>query len=234
MTSIGLIAEMVAAEDELPVGASKLGGRPDLPDGVDWPETDDAWPHSLVAQIDLATVRSPELPPDGLLSFFRDPDQQAMEGRGPHDRPAWQVFYTPAGTPLTRRDWHPDVTEQNRFPAMRLVPAQAGPHWLLGDPADDAAGEKEYAQLAANGIDCYDGAMRWNPEEENWFEVDDSEIDDLLGDAHGWRVLLRVQGQPEIQMGWARSPVGFLYYLIRVDDLAARRFAAAWSLLVEP
>ena len=43
------------AEKELPVGASKFGGKPDLPTGVTWPEYDDKL-HTFIGQINLAEI----------------------------------------------------------------------------------------------------------------------------------------------------------------------------------
>lgn len=68
--------------DELPVGATKLGGEPDLPDGTRWPTDDDDRPLAFVAQIalaDLAAAAAAELP-GGLLSFFFAFDQTMSGG----------------------------------------------------------------------------------------------------------------------------------------------------------
>src|SRR5215813_1473995 len=58
-----------------PVGGTRAGGRPDLPDGVEWPraqEIDEPMPFAL--QVNLADVAAFDvegvLPKTGLLSFF--------------------------------------------------------------------------------------------------------------------------------------------------------------------
>lgn len=58
-------------DDEIiPLGASKVGGSPDLPENVKWPK----WKHynlSFIAQINLTDLPFPSpLPSSGLLSFF--------------------------------------------------------------------------------------------------------------------------------------------------------------------
>ena len=121
-------------EAGLPVGASKIGGRPDLPAGVDWP----AWhePLAFIAQFDLAAVAPHEhegiLPTRGLLSFFYETDGEPLysvrwglpEETPPEQYPeidrslGWRVLYHP-GDPATfvRRDVPPALNEGGRFPA---------------------------------------------------------------------------------------------------------------------
>ena len=98
-------------EDTIPVGASKVGGLPDLPRGADWP-----WwkglPLPFVAQINLAEAAPFDderaLPPTGLLLFFWT-DMRWDAGR---DNVEWvygtdpvqgRVIYAPAGAPLKRQ-----------------------------------------------------------------------------------------------------------------------------------
>ena len=123
-----------ADEADLPVGASKIGGRPELPAGVAWP----AWhePLAFIAQFDLAAVaphdREGVLPAHGLLSFFYETDGEPLysagwglpEGTAPEDypevdpSPGWRVLYH-EGDPATfvRRDTPPALNERGRFPA---------------------------------------------------------------------------------------------------------------------
>lgn len=102
--SIRLLATPV--EDDLPVGVSKFGGHPDLPDGVDWPTTQILCPRpsegflkahpnerrlpedgiihlSFVGQINLKEIqpfdRESQLPKSGLLSFFYNPQVFASD-----------------------------------------------------------------------------------------------------------------------------------------------------------
>ncbi|HEX6123468.1 MAG TPA: YwqG family protein, partial [Ktedonobacterales bacterium] len=106
-----------AEEAQLPVGASKLGGRPDLAPGTPWPSRDGA-PLAFVAQVRLedAAPYDPArlLPTAGLLSFFYDAQQETY-GADPADRGGWQVLYhtgeasqlqrleAPAGLPAAAR-----------------------------------------------------------------------------------------------------------------------------------
>jgi uncharacterized protein YwqG len=124
---------------DVPVGASKMGGRPDLPPGEPWP-TRDGRPLSFVVQVDLATVDTAGvLPPDGLLSFFYDAvDQPGGYEEG--DESGTVVRWTLGGTPLERRDFPDDLNPfDGRFDAMRVAVAEVGEgvaatHRLLGTP----------------------------------------------------------------------------------------------------
>jgi len=62
-----------AGEADCALGESKLGGHPDLPEGVPWPEFG-GHPLAFVAQLDLAAlapcVTGKLLPAEGLLLFF--------------------------------------------------------------------------------------------------------------------------------------------------------------------
>jgi len=71
-----LALQPVRAESALPVGASKVGGAPDLPAGVAWPRNDDGVPVPFAFQVNLTELARlhpgllplPEEP--GLLQFF--------------------------------------------------------------------------------------------------------------------------------------------------------------------
>jgi uncharacterized protein YwqG len=60
--------------DDAPVGATRLGGVPDLPQGVAWPRDQDGRSANFFGQFDFAGLAShidaPELPREGLLLLF--------------------------------------------------------------------------------------------------------------------------------------------------------------------
>src|SRR6266699_4593953 len=82
-------------ESTLSIGASKLGGMPDLPPEVSWPERK-GLPQSFIAQIHLNEVRPYDtnklLPQDGMLWFFYDAQQQTF-GADPADLGGWRVIF---------------------------------------------------------------------------------------------------------------------------------------------
>jgi uncharacterized protein YwqG len=83
-------------EHAVPLGASKLGGLPDLPQDISWPTWKDV-PLAFIAQINLAEVHALDttslLPAFGLLSFFYDADHVPV-GYDPAWREGWRVLYS--------------------------------------------------------------------------------------------------------------------------------------------
>jgi hypothetical protein len=96
-----------AAEKTLAVGASKLGGGPDMPSGAEWPTLGER-PLAFLAQFNLAELQvSPvarELPATGLLSIFFDQEQaHVFYDRDPIPEGRWRVLYFSDAKKLTRR-----------------------------------------------------------------------------------------------------------------------------------
>ena len=93
-----------SSAEQLPMGATRLGGCPDLPRGLRWPSCDGA-PLSFVAQLRLADLvpfrLSGSLPPSGNLCFFSDATRAAEAAEDP--RGGCRVVYADDGVPLTRR-----------------------------------------------------------------------------------------------------------------------------------
>jgi len=102
------------------LGASRLGGWPDLPAGQGWPHWQDR-PMSFLAQINLAEVHAVNpglhLPATGLLLFFMGCDSETFEddtfgfdtymvdlllGSERNHRGGWQVIYAAEGDELER------------------------------------------------------------------------------------------------------------------------------------
>lgn len=87
------------------VGASKLGGLPDLPPGTPWPRRGER-PLMFLAQFNLADLPKPDsnpgLPVSGLLSFWYDTADEPW-GYDPKHRGSFQVLYTDTPTQQLRR-----------------------------------------------------------------------------------------------------------------------------------
>lgn len=132
--SIRLIASRVAESETLPVGASRIGGVPDLPEGTTWAcrsdgetrpggwdaRSDRSSPASslpFLAQINFAEVAAlnvpdSNLPLDGLLFVWVDTDTGACQLR----------YTTVEGIRLRPATFPDDLPEENQYPAHRLVP----------------------------------------------------------------------------------------------------------------
>ncbi|MCL4269351.1 MAG: DUF1963 domain-containing protein [Anaerolineales bacterium] len=84
-----------STEEEIPVGASKVGGYPDLPSNHIYPTWKNE-PLSFLAQINLADISNfdaaSKLPSSGVVSFFYSASQETW-GFDPKDKGSWQVYY---------------------------------------------------------------------------------------------------------------------------------------------
>jgi hypothetical protein len=94
-----------AREEDIPLGASKLGGQADLPESTEWPGGEKT-PMSFFAQINTSDLPDfdgqQDLPSDTLLSFFFDLGT-SPRGYHPKDRDGWKVLATPRSASLVRR-----------------------------------------------------------------------------------------------------------------------------------
>ena len=106
-----------AAQDTIAVGASELGGQPDLPPNTPWPAKQGT-PLSFVAQIRLEEVvpydSAHVLPPKGLLSFFYDAQQETYGG-SPADRDGFHIFYFADAAGVWRQSFPEALPASARF-----------------------------------------------------------------------------------------------------------------------
>ncbi|WP_405759642.1 YwqG family protein [Streptomyces sp. NBC_01420] len=245
----------VATDTDDVVG--RLGGVPALPAGAEWPVWEGYGPLSFVASIDCARLSAAaldiDLPEAGTLLFFYF-DGQLDDGEAlvlAEDRESWagaRVLHvaaeeevadrgTPAGlkpypvVPLTARvemtatePWHPSV---------RAAFAPGAP---LGNRYDHPVCSQEFI----DGLWEFDGEVGHqigghahsvqNPVEIEIAEaVLDGEVpwDDprLSEEAGHWLLLAQFDSEDAADMMWGDA--GALYWLIRPEDLAERRFERA-------
>ena len=259
------IEPTIVDEDTIPVGASKLGGRPDLPPDFVWPE----WKGTgltFLAQFQLSELVAYDverlLPGEGMLYFFYEVEAQPW-GCEPTDRGAWQVVFYDGVTSALERRPSPYPVEPTRFPAPHMLDYATiltvpdcgliehftgvhmsemeidryidfesdhfhREHQLLGHAHQIQADMQLWCELGLSG--------RWFSEilqtdKHLWPEGERLEakaIDD-------WRLLLQMDsietatpaafGYPWV-VEWGLG--GMLYFHIRKDDLAQRRFSNAW------
>jgi uncharacterized protein YwqG len=104
------------SESRLPLGCSRLGGTPDLPEGIEWPVFSDGRPLAFLAQFDLAEVAAigtpvVGLPQSGLLSVFSAWGWTSVQGFCPvvpdsgwEEQEGWSVVHhIPQGSLLRPR-----------------------------------------------------------------------------------------------------------------------------------
>ncbi|MBH1938853.1 DUF1963 domain-containing protein [Streptomyces sp. AV19] len=244
----GLALDTAAGTDPV---VGRLGGLPELPENEEWPIWEGHGPLSFVASLDCAALPSAgldiTLPTDGTLAFFYF-DGQVDDGVAvvaPDDPDSWagaRVLYVPEGVrvveraapegigaypeiPLTARAettapylWHPAVYREfapmpddhplwsEEFQDALWDHSEGAGHRVGGhaDPVQDEV-ETEVAH----------GALHGPP----W---DDPRIQE---EALGWTLLAQFDSDDDAEMMW--GDCGTLYWLIRPEDLAARRFDRA-------
>ena len=105
-----------ALESTIPIGATKIGGRPDLPNHFEWPKWKNE-PLSFIAQVNLENLPEESflnaLPSRGILSFFYSATQ-ATWGFDPKDKGSWKVIHFEDQN-LQRRDHPLDFPKEGKY-----------------------------------------------------------------------------------------------------------------------
>lgn len=251
-----LITRLVA-DDELPLGASRFGGRPDLPPQVAWPRRDGAGaPLSFLAQLDLASVPDPTglLPAAGWLLFFYDAVEQPW-GFDPRHRGAARVLHVDdERASLRRTDPPPDLAREAIFAPAAVVTELAGTLPQLEVDLGFA--------LAPGDLEAYHALLQehfFGPAHGRWHRLlgwpiqiqNDMRLEcqlashgidcgagpyghddarELEAGAGDWMLLLQVDSEEE-GPGWMWGDAGCVYFWIRRQDLVARRFEDVWAIL---
>jgi uncharacterized protein (TIGR02996 family) len=205
-----------APEKALAVGASKYGGRPDLPPAAKWPRLRGA-PLAFLGQFNLAELHaSPvarELPGAGILSVFAAHDEEG--GNDDFPKGSWRLFYFPDASQLARREFDSDLPDESRFPSCRLWFTE----WLTLPSEDSPWGKGLFAESEA--ADAYADLF-----------VDRALGDHILGhpfpiqgDILGKKTvrhLLTVGGNDDT--GWEWGDGGALYFTLDEKHLRAGKF----------
>lgn len=200
----------------IPVGASRLGGLPDLPADVEWPAAKKA-PLTFVGQLDLEDLAGFQLaawrtllPAAGLLSFFvhdMDPENYARKG---------VVLYVPPGAALGRHEVPAAFIKAGRIPAcacrVELVETLRLVH-----PS---------ARAVEFGM-AFDQIQAYQKLHENHPQVG---VSTLLGHRdrydgevkRGYRLLLQVTSDPQANFEW--GDLDELAFFVAEKALVAREF----------
>lgn len=252
--SIRLYATLVE-ESTIPIGSSKLGGLPDLPPGIVWPEWQ-GLPQSFIVQIHLDDVHQYDvnqvLPAHGMLWFFYDAQQQTF-GEDSADRGGWRVFFKNDNlTNLQRTPAPPKLPADSQFKACSITFASEftlSQQPKLEIPNFEWADEEQekYETLLSTFPDPADHAaihhrMLGNPDtiqddmrlqcqlaSHGVTDANDPRMAELSQGAMDWQLLLQIDSDEHAGMHWANA--GMLYYWIRAADLQAHRFEESWLVL---
>lgn len=245
-------------EVNLPLGASRFGGDPDLPAGFVWPSRDGR-SLTFLAQLDLSHLDAPGLPASGWLLFFFDVARQPW-GFDPKDAGGARVVHVDAARGDLVRHAHPEVESAGGpFELCALDPS------LTLDLPDrwDSVIRDAGIEIDEDRWEAYDAVAQTLSGVE-----EDAQYHHLLGHpqlvqddmrsecqlvTHGiycggprlesererellrnaaadWQLLLQLDTD-EDGPGWMWGDCGRLYFWIRRADLAAFAFDRAWVVL---
>lgn len=252
--AIRLTAHAVA-QDAIAVGASELGGQPDLPPNTPWPAKQGA-PLAFVAQIRLEEVAPYDtahaLPPKGLLSFFYDAAQETYGG-SPADRDGFHVFYFSEAANVWRASFPAALPAGARFTPCAVtfateVTLPETPTVALPNIAWTPDQQKSYEAVLADlpgGAPAPQNQLLGYPDtlqDDMRLEcqlashgVDVSQLESnpqakaLIPGADNWTLLLQVDSDGQAGMRWGDG--GILYYWIEEHALHAADFSNVWCVL---
>lgn len=254
-----IVPTRVGSMDEIPLGASRLGGLPDLPLNYQW-KNHKGIPLTFIGQFRLSEIAPMDtegiLPRMGLLYFFYEQFEQPW-GSDQTERPAWDVLYVPDESAPLIRTPHPLIDlEAVRLEAFAAKRVDVMPGISLPDYSSrrnpisfqDEAERKSYWNLV-NTISeertspmhqffGYPYLIQQHDVEEDADAFSQSVSRNQrfpYADADGthWQFLFQIgseRGWP-LQRGMMWGDLGLLYVCIPKASLAQRRFEDCWMIL---
>jgi uncharacterized protein YwqG len=244
---------------------TKLGGKPFLPAGFEWPvftDKEDGFtrPLSFFCQVNLKDITSLDkdhmLPDRGMLYFFYE-CASFRWGFDPDDKGVSQVYYYEDTTGFVPYAVPAELDPEYVIPeiSVQFTTGDSFPHFeefechsdlnfdweeydeLLAkmgmDPEEDGERHKllGYADLIQGEIltECErarHGLYSGDP--ESYQSTDKNEARNIADHAKDWVLLLQLSTIAKGDFEFMFGDCGSLYYYIRKEDLAARRFERAW------
>jgi len=242
-------------KSKLKTDESKIGGVPDLPRGMKWPDYQGK-PLSFIAQFRLADIAKYDkdslLPKTGMLYFFYDAEEQPG-GFEIADKGKWKVIYDATGTSLVTLK--PPVTlaaeyqfkplaltfaSKDTFPSeytpfvkdLSIKPQLTNIIWILQDNR-------------LKGSDNYGSHLLGHPDEvqNDMYEecqlasngvycggpegYNDPRTKSLIKGATNWQLLLQVGSYDDMMWG----DMGVIYFWITKNDLKKHDFNKVWVIM---
>jgi uncharacterized protein YwqG len=244
----------LAREYDLSIGASRIGGVPDVPPDFKWPERNEV-PQSFIAQIYLDEVHPYDthgaLPARGMLWFFYDAKQETY-GADPADRGGWSVLYSVDYSGLQRIAAPAILPSESQFKACTVsfaneitlsqspkldVPnfdwtddeVQKYETLLSAFPTPEDHGAVHHQLLGHPQTIQDDMRLECQLASHGVTDINDPRAKELSKDAKEWQLLLQVDTDEDIGMQWGNT--GMIYYWLKASDLKKSDFDDAWLVL---
>jgi uncharacterized protein YwqG len=244
----------IAGEYDISIGASRIGGVPDMPPDFKWPERNKI-PQSFIAQIYLDDVHQYDtqgmLPTHGMLWFFYDAKQETY-GADPADRGGWSVIFSDDYSGLQRIAAPANLPAESQFKACTVSfasevtlsqnPKLEIPHF---DWTDDEVKQYEtflstfpnpddhkavHNQLVGNPQTIQDDMrLECQLASHGITDINDPRAAGISKGANEWQLLLQVDSDERNGMSWGST--GMIYYWITDADLKAHTFEHSWLVL---
>jgi uncharacterized protein YwqG len=250
-----LVRTYPSTEDTIPVGASKIGGRPDLPADIQWTR----WkgkPLAFIAQIQLAELPKAEflniLPSAGILYFFYSADQETW-GFDPNDKGSSNVIYSKSSE-IHRRNFPEDLPDEGRYnncsvtfePSVTIPDIDSSVFDELHLSREKTDRYSEFSEHATELMELGHRILGHPNQIQGDMQLEcqlashglycgdgsgykDPKAQALKAGAKDWELLFQVDSDDNAAMMW--GDMGMLYYWIPRHELMRKNFDAAWMIL---
>lgn len=244
--AIDIKTRPVDSKTGAPSGASKIGGLPDLPASICWPEWQEQ-PIPFLAQIRLSDIahldEANELPHSGMLYFFFA--EEALEGPYPLISESWRVIYDDSDSLDLQR--LPTTSEIDRVypecalefsrrltipPFESLYIEKLGLSYLAFEqdaPPEQRKEADAYRELEQQFDDFYDSTASHHQLLGHPYQIQGDllwECEQETGQNNeitDWRLLFQIDTDNDADMMWGDT--GVLYFYIPQRELADRDFS---------
>lgn len=247
-----------SSDDVIPVGASKIGGFPDLPNNHPYPKWKNV-PLSFLAQINLSDISifstASVLPSSGVLSFFYSATQETW-GFDPKDKGSWQIYYFADMTNLQRTEIPNDIPEEGYYSSCSLFFFEE----LTLLPWESIVFENLYLtkeerdiyidlldQIYSNGNDLINRILGYPDQIQGDMQLEcqlasnglycgdgtgyeDPRRKELEPDSVNWQLLFQLDSEEE-NAGMCWGDVGRVYFWIYQKELINKDFDKTWMIL---
>jgi uncharacterized protein YwqG/predicted DNA-binding protein (MmcQ/YjbR family) len=225
-----------AVESKMVVGQTKIGGQPDLPENIEWPQLADERPLAFLAQINLAEVASvgrlTGLPASGLLSFFSvfgwqiEEDADPQLPRGKYDYAWTRVLYHSTNQKTFQRRRTPAGVNSFKAAKVEFVPITSFPTHTKEPVVAKLGWKRDVKDKYDDFVMAYNGArghQLGNPAGNLLLGYADY-VQDFVKEVADEDLQLLFQLASDENAGMCWGDGGFVYFWISPRDLARKKF----------